>query len=370
MSTFSKIFVLVGCLWGIGFVLNPDVLAYRKVRFAKPSVQKEPLQEKELAVQKVTTSRYTESWSLWAWNEKGWSVFGLFLVSRVHPFVGTRVGVQLSVYAPQGRVFHKLEEFPHKQLKYASDRLSLRVASHRLEGNREKGRMQVQWDGLGIKLDYISMLPGYRLYGGPVRLGSRRFMGVAWAPRLRVSGHLQLQGQKISFDGVGYAERSWQDVPHTMAKRWFNMRAIHGDYTVVATDWLPLQPWRPRHLSSLSIAYKGRWIVHLKPDEIQSSFRQKNLDTGSGYQVPQYIRYWGKIAQGGVVEVVIRAQQQRHRLDVLSHIPGWLRSLVQRLITKPFLFRYQNRVTLKITRPGREEQIDFPALSEWVFLNP
>ncbi len=345
------------------------VEAARKVRFAKRSLGRAPINPKDLALKKVTSSRYTETFSLWAWNKKGWSVFGVFLIARVHPFVGTRVGVQLSVYDPQGRVYHKMQEFKVRHLIAKKKRLFLMVAKHYLKSGVQKGRMRIQWDKFGLNLQFGTLLKGVRLYGGPVRLGRRRFIGVSFGPRLEVSGTLNIKGQRVRFDGIGHAERSWQNVPHKMARRWFNLRAFNNDYTVLATELLPLREWRPRSIPSLSIAYKDKWVVLARPEHIQYAVRQKKHDKKSGYRVPQYIRYRAKVPNGASVDVIIRAKRRLHRLDVLSHIPGWLRNLVQKLITKPFMYRYVNQVNLKISHKGKTERTQLKGMSEWVFLN-
>lgn len=366
---------LLFCWAALGLVVGlgswgSTVEAARKVRFAKKSYGKTPITNKDLALKKVTSSRYTESFSLWAWNKKGWSVFGVFLVARVHPFVGTRVGVQLSVYDPKGNVYHKLQEFKVRHLTAKKNRLFLKVKKHFLKSNLQKGKMRIKWDKFGFNLQFASLLKGIRLYGGPVRLGRRRFIGVSFGPRLVVSGSLTVKGQPVKFDGIGYAERSWQNVPHKMARRWFNLRAFNKDYTVIATEMLPLRQWRPRSIPSLSIAYKNKWIVKATPKHIQYSVRQKKKDRSAGYRVPQYVRYRAKLPSGTSVDVVIRAKRRLHRLDVLSHVPGWLRSLVQRLITKPFMYRYINRVSLKVVGKSGTDQTVLKGFSEWVFLNP
>lgn len=189
-------------------------------------------------------------------------------------------------------------------------------------------------------------------------------------PRLSVSGSFRIRGKNVKFSGVGYAERSWQNVPHKMAKRWFNLRAINKDFTLIATEWLPLRGWRPRSIPSLSIAYKERWILHAKADKVRFSARQHRKDKVSGYRVPQYVRYRSKLPGGGSVDVVIRNRKVLHRLDVLSHVNSWLRNLVQKLITKPYLFRYRSTVKLKIRQAGKVRRAELRGLSEWVFLNP
>ena len=356
------------CLTGV-FLEAPQAEArVRYVKMQRAGMTKKII-PKELSVRISTRGPYTEGWSIWAWDSKGWMIHGMLLVAKMHPFLGIRAGLQLTIRTPKGKIHHKFIEYKKNKLKWHPKRLLVFIGKSYFNWKNNKGRVKILFPGFGIHLRMFGQLEGFRSLGGRLKLRKRQFMNLVFAPKVKVKGTIRVNGKDISFNGIGYADRSWQNEPHRIGRRWYNTRAFHKDYSVIATHLKPPKGWGPRGIPGLSVAYKGKWLFHHRGRKVRFYTTKIKEDKGSGYRVPSKVRYFTKAPDGAMIKVQIIHKKQYHRLDVLSHVPAALRFFIKKMITNPFLFRSRVEVQLTIYKSGKRKSVRFPGYSEWVFLN-
>lgn len=346
--------------------------ARKRIRFIRGAEPNKPIRAKELAVQFSPSFKpYIENWSMWAWNKKGWTVYAVAFVGKMHLMMSTRLGVQLTLRSPSGQLYHKLVEYKAKRMRSSKQRFDVSVKGTRLQGTPQRGRWRIKLPGVGCDLTYERQLSGFRQYGGTLRFGKRRYTGMPFAPRIRVKGTLSFGGRTVKFDGMGYADRSWQNSPDRIARQWYILRAMDKDYTLIASNLRPHKRWRPRSLPTIALAKGSKWLFRGKLKKLRFRVRKRKRDRLSGYSVPQDLRYTGQTTDGRRFRVDIKHQRLYHHLDVLAHIPSVLRIMVQKLFTKPYVFRY--RVKTKITLSGLNgkapQVITLPGYSESVFFS-
>jgi hypothetical protein len=323
----------------------------------------------ELISRPSRSKPYAESWSLWGESNKGWLVYASFFVTKMHPFVGTRIGVQMTLVTPGGQILHRLKEFKKKHFRTSKQTIDMRVKQNRFVSNGKQGKVRFVFKDAKCNLTFKRAMPGFRFQGGTVRLGSRKLISLPFAPKASLSGSINWKGKTIRFQGTGYLDRSWQHEPHQIAKRWYNLRAIASDYTILLSQLTPTKTWQSNRMTSLSIGYKGKWLGHLNTKQVFTRFTRYKKDKRSGYRVPKQLIVKGTLPNGTKVILTAKHIRSIHTLDVLAHVPGILRFFIQKLITKPFLFRDRVRIHMQLKTKETTHQRTFTALSETVFLN-
>ncbi len=339
------------------------------VKFPKGKIQS-TIQEKELAPN-LKGKTWTEGWSLWTWNRKGWAVYAVFMASKVHPWVGVRTGVQLSIRSPKGKIFHKLVEFDKRAFKGHKSKMRVRIKGHYFLGTQQRGKLRIRFGKTKCTLRYKRVLPGLRQFGGMVRIGSQKFLNLPFAPRVQVSGTIHFKGRKVVFQQAnGYADRSWQSAPHQVARRWLNVRAFGKKYTILATHLIPTKGFSPQSIATLSIARGQDWIFHGSHRKVQFKVLKSYRDKKNGYRVPTAVSFKGRLSKTRRFHLKVEKVKRYQRLDVLAHLHGFLRFFVKKLITNPFVYRDQVKATLSIYEKGKLlEKKSLFALTESVFLN-
>lgn len=359
-------------IWGLALLflgLTPtSAEAARKIRFTKATAKMKPFAMKKLGIKPAKTSSYTQSWNVWAWNSQGYVVYGLVVITKI--FGGMRLGVQLTVRTPDGKIEHKMAEYKGNSYGWDKNRLRVWVPNkHVFQFNKKSGLFIARFGKWGCRLRMKRVLPGYRFANGTVKFGSRKFVGITFAPRLAVKGRLRINGKKYKFKGVGYADYGWQNImPQNISKRWYSARSLTKDYTIIGAQLLPSAKWRPRSIPVLSIAHKGKYIFQADHRHLKFSARRRKLDKNSGYMVPQYTVFRGK-KNGIKIKLEVKHIKIYDNFDVLSQFSPVLRFIVRKLISNPFIFRYRAKFILTITKGSKRTRVTRYGYTEFAMLN-
>lgn len=369
VKTMKKIRLCFGMFVALAFLVGSafQASASRKIRFV--SAKKKPIAESELAWKKPTKTE-AQTWILWGWNDKGYMVTA-FLISTRFLFV-SRLGVQLTLHLPSGKVKHLVKEYTMDKVKGKSKRLFLQVnKQHTWDGNQKKGTVSINYGKWGCKLTYKRTLQGYRHMNGTMKMGSSIFKGITFGPRLEVSGTLKVNGKTVKFQGLGYADYSHQTItPKNLARRWYAARAAGPEYTVLAHHLLTVKKWRPYSLPGISIARNGKWEFVSVPRHIQY-FRAYHVkvDKKAKYKVPMRVLYKARSDNGTKYKVDIKHKKQYVRLDLLGHVNPFLKFFIKRLLSNPFVFRYKAEMELEIKPKGKKTiRKQLTAYTEWLFV--
>ncbi len=359
----------------VAFLLLGDIsgaMGARKIKFVPLSKEKKhrPITVEEIAVRPDDSSSYTQSWIIWGWNKEGYVFYGLMVITKI--VMGTRLGVQLTLRNPQGKVVHQMLEYPKGKFFTKEGKVELWVPNkHRFFYDGKKGLFYTDFGKWGCKLRFTKEpLPGYRFTGGPVRFGSKKFIGIIFAPKIKIRGYLFFENKKVKFEGMGYADHSWQDImPHRASRRWFSLRAYDEMYSVNATHLLPSKQWKPSSIPGLFIAKNDKWIFKADHRSLRFIARKKKLDKESGYKIPMLIIYKGK-KDGLTVTLKAKQLELYDKMDVLSQFNPVLKFIIQKLFSKPYIFRYRTKVELTIkTKRGTKKRTLY-GFTEWAYLNP
>lgn len=359
---------VIALLWSLYSPSQPN--AAQRIRFAPltQSQKRGPIRASELAWRPLKGTQ-AQTWIIWGWNQQGYMVTAFFISTRFL-FV-SRFGVQLTIRKPDGTVHHDVKEYTMNHVRASQKSLSFQVAQkHMWKGGLDTGRVRVRLGRWACDLTYRRTLPPIRALGGPMRLRSRIFEGLQFGPRLQLKGHLWIDGKKIVFRGLGYADYSLQTiVPRRLARRWYAMRAAGPKTTIIASHLWTHSRWKPSSIPTLSIARGKRWIFKGFPRTVRFVATRVRYDAQSKYRLPMRVTYRVKSDDGTRYTVVIQHKVRYVKLDLMSHINPILRFILQKLLSKPFVYRYRSDVRLTIRKKGqpitRERLVGY---SEWMFV--
>jgi len=98
------------------------------------------------------------------------------------------------------------------------------------------------------------------------------------------------------------------------------------------------------------------------------------VDPDNGYAIPAQIRcVWEGVTWEGEEPfsalLVLKLGKPAQRIDILSHLPYFIRVIIQTLVTKPFIYQWAERVTAQVSMGEEKITLDGRAIIECSFLN-
>jgi len=158
--------------------------------------------------------------------------------------------------------------------------------------------------------------------------------------------------------------------------------ADHFNSMFLQTDdasLLMLQFQTPKKHGSDSVAFgclsRGDRLVVI-PLENTVVYDEVAVDPDNGYAVPRHIQFrWAGVTleRGKPVSIAMEAKlgKAAQRIDILSHLPYFIRVIIQTLVTKPFIYQWAADVTAAVSMGEGEEKtkLEGRAIIECSFLN-
>ena len=338
----------------------------RKIKFTKSPLGQLKIDDRELAWRKPTQTQ-AQTWVFWAWNGRG-TFISVFMISSKFLWV-SRFGVQLTIYRKGKGTKYFVRDYTLDRVEASEKVLFIEIdKKHVWSGDQRGGRIKIDFGKWGVKLNYLRTVPGFRTFEGAMVLGNKIFDGIQFAPRLQVKGTLLLDGHSEKFEGIGYADYSFQTIiPKRLARRWYAARGVDREYTVIVSQLLAVRRWSPRSVSSLAIAKGQNWLFISRPEQVKLIPSRRKRELG-GYRVPQQVLVKARHLDTQYF-LKIKQIEETAKLDLLGHINPLLRFIVGQLLSRPYVFRYKSRFYLKIKR-GSELVLSrkMDGYTEWLYV--
>ncbi|PKN55980.1 MAG: hypothetical protein CVU56_18565 [Deltaproteobacteria bacterium HGW-Deltaproteobacteria-14] len=245
------------------------------------------------------------------------------------------------------------------------------------------GYAQVHAVGKDFVLDYRveSDLPALRPAGGRVNFGGAFYTTTLPVPRGRLTGTLVTRGPPeeeggepvettIDLEGSAYVEHRASDLaPYRMATKWFKMRELTSERTVVLSAF--------QRTAELGGGIQG-WVLVASDDgleayegEIELRPREETLDADTTYGVPALVFLEGKDGPG--FRGVVRLNTLTRRRDDIANLSTLERIVVKRLM-KPFTYIFDDAEFLFKVRESDATEDEIPWRGQTTFefqqLNP
>lgn len=230
--------------------------------------------------------------------------------------------------------------------------------------------------GKDFVLDYRveSDLPALRPAGGVVNFGGAFYTTTLPVPRGRLTGTLVTRGppeeeggepveETLELEGWAYVEHRATDLaPYRMATKWFKMRELTTERTVVVSAFQRtaelgggIQGWAMIASNDGLEAYEGE--VVLRP-------RDETLDADTTYGVPALVFLEGKDGPG--FRGVVRLNTLTTRRDDIAKLSTLERIVVKRLM-KPFTYIFDGAEYLFKVRESAESEDEVPFRGQTTF---
>lgn len=289
-----------------------------------------------------------ESYGFWIQGEDGSTLFINLLLSnlgRQH-----QPGIQLTWYGPPqaGKGVERLEghqEFASSLLRVQPHRISF--GPNKLEQHPD-GSYSLQFalpcsqgGELAGSLRLRRGLPMYRRGDGKIHLDQHRrhFELVVLQARGPVEGMLQLRGKGGPFRGLGYLDRTAQNLwSHYLARRWFNYRFFSQDLCIACTSLTTPARYGSMPLSHLLVSRGDEPLF--ATDQHALELLKPQPDPASAYLLPTAM---SSTAAGDGLRVDLKLEELRPLdcLDLLEDLNPLLRTLVRAFIARPYTWRYR-----------------------------
>jgi hypothetical protein len=234
----------------------------------------------------------------------------------------------------------KAESFSH-------DRADVRIGNNRFEGDLARYTISVdpaQHKGLGCQLTLARNVPSYRPGTGVMASGNDFFAWVVAVPEGQLSGTLTFDGQTVAFNGTGYHDHNWGNIPPwVLLRNWWWGRGAPGDQTVVMSELRPAAGRGEKPLALLYVASPRGVVVEAHGDAAQlvEGPPAPSEDPVNGERRPAYVTL-----KGGpqVATRFTRHGAPLTSMDLLMRQPGLLRLAAHLTGRSPWYTRWSANV--------------------------
>ncbi|KAJ3075139.1 putative cell survival pathways protein [Podochytrium sp. JEL0797] len=226
-------------------------------------------------------------------------------------------------------------------------------------------------------IDFIPSDDPFKIGTGQAFFGKDERDGYAQAafmPKAKITGTMTLAGQTSECKGEGLFHHVIQSKPQNVSRWNFVNFQNEADALMLYEFDLPKSGD-----SSGIVTSQGCIVRNGKTFAITTDNRALHVQTAtdpmSKYDIPtQILAVWkGKTLDDGVdvkIEISTMLDNNLERIDVLAELPFFLRKLIQKFVTAPFVFSwYERNAVAKMTVGDQVSEIEGNVLVECSFLS-
>lgn len=199
------------------------------------------------------------------------------------------------------------------------------------------------------------------------------WMRHAFWPRCTAEGTILSSEGPIDFKGRAFYVYCLQGMkPHHAAARWNFVDFQGPNYSASMMEFTTPPSYGSTLVNVGSISKDGE-IVGAGCDGTAAHV-STNKDAESEWPAPKEVKYvWNiKDKDGNSVDAVLEADVGAHldRVDVMAEVPGFVKTIVANAAgTKPYIFQYGTKATLKLKVGGEEVSEEGQLFCEATFLS-
>ncbi|GHJ44074.1 hypothetical protein Cs7R123_14160 [Catellatospora sp. TT07R-123] len=157
---------------------------------------------------------------------------------------------------PWGSNFDVVKTYSWNQFSSATDRCDVKVGPFSLTGDTKTFRLTGRDGDIGLDLTLTNQAAPFRPGTGVIFLGSTdTYYGwTAPVPTGRATGTLKIYDEVREFDGHGFHEHSWGNIPlPSVIERWKAGRGVVGDFAILGIDAQLRPQWGSTYLPMLVV---------------------------------------------------------------------------------------------------------------------
>jgi hypothetical protein len=281
--------------------------------------------------------------------------------------------VMLSIYTPEG-VQLKHYDFPPRRLFRGSySTCDVNIGNNYVRGSHPRYEVHLESGEEVADLVFEAETPGWKPGNAVSVAPFPRYKTMGWLvplPRAKVSGTLEVAGQKVEVEGHGYHDHNWGEAPlPLLIDNWHWGHIIAADIAIIWAD-ITMDRSLEYDRSYMFLLCLGDRLVY-ESAQIEVVYEDWRDDPAYLHPYPAIITVsFGSAEEEASGEVTMRVQEVVETEDQLlrTDIPAFLHELVRRYLARPFYFRWRSRVEGWVEVRGKRILLEGDTVHEQMIL--
>lgn len=233
---------------------------------------------------------------------------------------------------------------------------TLEADGQKISGKPREFVVSGKGEGYSYEITFKASVAPWRPGSGRITFGSN---DIVWdttllQPKSRISGWIEVDGQKKEVGGYGYAVHTYANVPpHEHATHWVDFRSISGSTVVYYKEFKAPEKLGGAIYPYLLVAHKGK-IVY---DSLSTKATYGDWETDNKhenkYRIPRKLLI-EDTKDGKTLRLAIVAGKLLGREDVIAGLSSVEAAIVSK-IAKPVNYRLKGKFEVEVT--GGEETV-------------
>lgn len=293
-----------------------------------------------------------EWWYFDAHLDDGSTAVIVFVTKPILDWKGpAKPNVALTITRPDGSKIARFPVFPAEAFSAAKETCDVRIGSNSARGDLHRYEVHAEIDDLAADLTFTGSVPAWRPGAGKAYFGDLDHF-FAWLPAIpygKVEGTLVYDGRRHSVSGAGYHDHNWGNIGlGKILDHWYWGRAHVGEYTLIFVEQVASKRFGHTRLPVFMMARGGEIITGDGGPLRMQARRFEQHPGGRPYPLEVAFR-WRK--EGHEIDLSLRNPHLLEAADLLMTLPAWQRPVL-RLFSKPYYYRFNADLDLRVTLPG------------------
>ncbi|GAA5056009.1 lipocalin-like domain-containing protein [Nocardia callitridis] len=314
-----------------------------------------------------------EHWYFDAHLDSGHIVVGFLTKRRPEDLPSAKPWVELTVYAPDGTRRQVSRRYAESDTEFSTRTCAVRIGDNTARAEFPDNGLPVHHlrlaeDGIGFDLRFENETPSWMPGQGETRFGAKNSFGwVVGAPRAKVTGRLELDGEVITVTGRGYADHNWGvgDM-RKIIDRWHWGRLYVEDYSLLYAVVLTQRGCGSARIAPVMLARGEEILLSTGTTVLTEGPAVYNATAGRCYPSHIDLCVPDQLDLRLTVESVIDAR------DLLDDIPlvrtRLIKPLMHRFVGHPGYFRFRSDFELTVHTDAGSDRRTGSTLHELVAL--
>jgi hypothetical protein len=279
-------------------------------------------------------------------------------------------GIRLAITTPDGRALGGFPLFSPGAFSAARQQCDVRIRDNWVRGDLRQYTLHAEHEGVAADLEFTGIVPPWRPGAGKNYYDEGLTTYFGWLPPIpfgKVEGKLTYDGKSRKVSGTGYHDHNWGNISlNDVMSHWYWGRAHIGDYSLIFVEMNTLPAFGSQKVPVFMLAKKDK-ILAGDGTPLTMTARELEHHPG-GRDFPKKVDfYWENPAGEGDVHLALRHPEMIEASDLLGLLKPWQRRIA-RLFAKPYYFRFNADLKLKIDLPNEKTTEKGKALFEIMML--